>query len=674
MLKIPFEIPTYDIRRADSPPSLDGWLDSPAWRGATWIERFISVETDRTSDKATAAALLWDDRFLYLGARCEEPRIAYLKAEARKAREAWEDDTVELYLDPGVKGVESIDTAFSPAGVACPAVRVISDPGWGTYQFQEQGGIRVAVRFTGSGWQVEAAIPFGENRLPFPKAGDTWRGNVCRNDRLGYTWNYWAIGQTPGYVYSDNQLFPRLRFAPEVSAAPAAAPRRGRWPRQPRFELRGFMYDTSRGSLVYTPKYWTGKLPYFKSLGFNSVIMYFENHMRYASHPEFAPEGSWTLDDLSGLQEAAARHGIDIIPAQTSLGHCPGILKHPKYRHLAEAGSEFNGEPYQFCVAHPETQTMLADMFSELAKASRSPFVSINADESGYLGLCPRCRQEFAGWSKGKIFRHHILRLYDVIRSHGKRMMMWDDMLWSLPDALEGLPRDIVLLDWHYTLHRRYPSVDVWRAMGFDVVVCPGMYLVENAFWLSDYGAARGAMGMINTLWEEHSLPIGARWPQWLATSWAAHAEAPRSTEEWYVRAGERLFGPTGGRLGRSLAGQDLVSRNGYRIGRAAPSPAELLARRQVLGEAEALRERAALKGQAAEMADEFIYAGRLQLLQAELADLKARGALDAGARAGIAARAEALKKEGLARWERQCACESQKPAFLERYAAIAAE
>ena len=33
--------------------------------------------------------------------------------------------------------------------------------------------------------------------------------------------------------------------------------------------------------------------------------------------------------------------------------------------------------------------------------------------------------------------------------------------------------------------------------------------------------------------------------------------------------------------------------------------------------------------------------------------------------------RAEALKTEGLALWERQCTCPSQMPAFLERYAGI---
>ncbi len=311
---------------------------------------------------------------------------------------------------------------------------------------------------------------------------------------------------------------------------------------------------------------------------------------------------------------------------------------------------------------------MLEAMFSELCAASRSPYVSINGDESAYLGLCPRCRRAFRGRSKGDIYRHHILRLYEVIKAHGKRMMMWDDMLWTFPDAVRGLPRDIVLLDWHYCLHRRYPSVDVWRAEGFDVVVCPGMGLVENAFWLGDYGAARGAMGIMNTLWEDHCCAPGARWHHFLATSWAACAKAPESMDAWYARAGGHLFGSAGERLGRSLAGQDLAARHGQRGGE---SPVTLLAARQCLDEARLLR--ASLRpGLPRQLLDEFLYARRLRLLQSEVAVAKASGAgLTAGDRRRLQAEAQRLQREGLAFWERNCRCESQKPAFLERFAAL---
>jgi len=662
---VSYPLPVYAVLRAETPPALDGWLESDSWRGAHWIETFLSVETAQPADKPTAVALLWDDQYLYVGFKCREPRLGYLHANAVEAHEVWLDDAVEIYLKSVVPGIESVDTAVNTIGMVCPAFKVISDPGWGTYQFQTPGGVRAAIRCTGDGWQAEIAFPFGEQQLPTPRAGDLWRGNLCRNDRLGFTWSYWALGQSPGYTYSDDKLFPFLRFSTDAATPPPPRVHRPARPRKARFALRGMMYDTSRGSLIYTPQYWIDKLPLLREFDYNAVIMYFENHLRYPSHPAFAPEGSWTLDELHLLQDAAAHYGIDIIPAQTSLGHCPGILTHPKYAELAEEGSD----SYQFCPAHPGTMPMLTDIFNDLCAASQSPYVSINADESAYLGFCPRCREEYAGWTKGQIFRQHILKLYEVIQAHGKRMMMWDDMLWLYPEAVEGLPRDIILLDWHYSLHRRYPSVDVWRACGFDVVACPGMYWVDNAFWLADYGAERGAMGMINTLWEDHSLPLGSRWQHLLATSWAAHAPAPDNLDTWFADAGMQLFGPAGARLGHSLAAQDNVKRNGY--GNTVPSSLEVAIARQIREEAEKLLNDSSVPEATRGLLEEFVYAQRLLTLQAEATRWQAGSEHNPTERHRILAQAEILRAEGLARWQRQCTVVSQQPAFFERYTAI---
>jgi hypothetical protein len=652
MFKLPYALPTYAIHRAAEPPALDGWLESPCWQGAVWVDRFLTVETGAPTGKATSTALAWDDQYLYVAILCAESKLGYLRADATTPEETWGDDAFEVYLDAAIPGVESLDFSINVTGRGCPAQRIITDPGWGTYQFKEAGGLRAAVRYTGSGWQAEVAIPFGENGLPHPAAGDTWRGNVCRNDRLGYTWSFWALSEGTGssFTYSDRNLLPYLRFCADAIDAPVPAPAPVQWPSTPRFALRGFMYDTSRGSIIYTADYWKSRLPLLQELGYNTLLMYFENHLRYPSHPAFAPSGSWTLTELAGLQEAAAGYGIDIIPAQTSLGHCPGILTHPAYQHLAEEGSD----GYQFCPSHPETPGMLADIFSELAQASRSPYVSINADESAFLGMCPRCREAYPGQTKGEIFRTHILRLYEVLKAHGKRMMMWDDMLWTYPEAVDGLPRDIILLDWHYSFHRNYPSVEAWRSMGFDVVACPGMYQVENEFWLADTGAKHGAMGLIDTLWEDHTRPLGANWHHLLATSWAAHAPAPVDMDEWYALAGRHFFGPAGARLGRAIAAHDSARRNGYGKGRSASRAVLEFATREVVEEAECLLPLVPT-GMHRELLEEFLYAWKLTLL--EMAP--DRALLDA------------LQAEGLTRWEQQSPAASQREAFLERFTAV---
>lgn len=651
--------PVYEIRRCASRPHLDGWLSSPCWLGATWVDRFIAMDTWAPA-KPASVALLWDDTTLYAGFKLSEPLLGQIQAYGTNVRD---EALLELYTDPAGDGQEHVVFSLDILGNVAGDRWKVDNPGWGTRHPFTPEGVQAAARLTGSGWQLEVAIPFAALGAT-PAAGQAWRLNVCRIDKPGYQWSFWAPVDPVAHSYD---LLPLVLFSEQKAKAPAVSAAKPGWPAQPRFQMRGFMYDTSRGGMIYTPGYWIERFPWFRERGLNTFLLYFENHLKFKSHGEFAPEGSWTLDELAAVQAAGAAQGIDVIPAQTSLGHCTGILSHPAYREMAEEGSD----GYQFCASHPGSRRVMVDIFSELAAASSSPYISINADESAYLGLCPRCRKEFPGWSRGRIFKHHIMPIYEAIRAHGKRMMMWDDMLWQYPDALDGLPRDIILLDWHYSLHRRYPSIDRWRALGFDVVVCPGMYAVENAFWIGDHGAASGAMGLINTLWEDHSLPLGSRWQHVMATSWASQAKTPANIDDWFALAGETLFGPDGRRLGHSLAAQDSVARNGYRIAPSSPTRLEWQAACQTRDEARRLLEKHGASGVTGQMLEEFVYARRLMVLQSEAAWHQANKTLDGKTRAALKAEAEVLKREGLALWQRQCRVPSQQTAFLERYTAL---
>jgi hypothetical protein len=194
---------------------------------------------------------------------------------------------------------------------------------------------------------------------------------------------------------------------------------------------------------------------------------------------------------------------------------------------------------------------------------------------------------------------------------------------------------------------------------------------VENTFWIADQGAEDGASGLINTLWEDHSLPIGSRWPHLLATAWAAKSAAPADTGAWFARAAVHFFGDAGARLGRSLAAQNLAVRNVYAEGKGGNEAVALRAERQVLDEAQNLLARGRLAGWPRAMLTEFVYARRLSLLQREAARAAATRAWTPALRRAVERDMRDLRREGLALWKAQCTCPSQKPAFLERYSAI---
>src|SRR4029079_6965726 len=82
---------------------IDGLIDDIAWREA------VSIELNKLGDGKPAkgkarAAMLYDDKNIYISVQCfEDPTaLTALKANATQDHPdgAWEDDSVEIFIDP----------------------------------------------------------------------------------------------------------------------------------------------------------------------------------------------------------------------------------------------------------------------------------------------------------------------------------------------------------------------------------------------------------------------------------------------------------------------------------------------------------------------------------------------------------------------------------------------
>jgi hypothetical protein len=185
----------YVCYRASKAPELDGSLKDPAWQSAPWTEDFVDIAGDvKPKPKfRTHAKMLWDDRFLYVGAELEEPLVwATLKEHDSVI---FQDNDFEIFIDPngdnhlyGEIEVNAFGTEWDlllakPYKDGGPAIN-----GW------EIPGLKIATHVEGKindpthkhkGWSVEIAIPWkalGEIAgcdCP-PKNGDQWRINFSR--------------------------------------------------------------------------------------------------------------------------------------------------------------------------------------------------------------------------------------------------------------------------------------------------------------------------------------------------------------------------------------------------------------------------------------------------------------------------------------------------------------
>ena len=76
----------------------------------------------------------------------------------------------------------------------------------------------------------------------------------------------------------------------------------------------------------------------------------------------------------------------------------------------------------------------------------------------------------------------HYRRIHDLVKGRGKKMIMYADIILERPEILEMIPKDIILMDWHYEPRQHYPSVPTLARHGFPLMVLPGMNNWDRIF------------------------------------------------------------------------------------------------------------------------------------------------------------------------------------------------
>ncbi|HWL53192.1 MAG TPA: family 20 glycosylhydrolase [Chthoniobacteraceae bacterium] len=318
--------------------------------------------------------------------------------------------------------------------------------------------------------------------------------------------------------------------------------------------LRVVQLDLARQ--METPRFIGSFMDFAADNGFNAVALYLEARIRTASFPHPSLEESYSAEEISGMVSYAAAKGLEVIPVVSTLGHAQLFLRHAALEPLSETRPPFTGrfgpgEHKAFCPSQSETHAFLRGYLSEVAALFPSRYFHIGCDETWDMRRCDLCRPRPAG----KLFSDHLKAMARIVHGElGKRMIVWDDMFFEFPEALEQLPRDTILACWQYQsqvdiprghfLHREAVDLlELYDRMGFDYLICPADYSLDNAASFTAYAARHRPLGGWLTLWEKQemtplqSLPlvgaVGRMWSAWPS------ADAGRALQE----ASRHLFG-----------------------------------------------------------------------------------------------------------------------------------
>lgn len=185
----------YDATRTGTAPVIDGRLDDPAWRSASWSEPFVDIEGELrpTPRYLTRVKLAWDSTFLYIGADLEEPDL-WGTINTRDAV-IFQDNDFEVFLDPDGNRRNYFELEINALGTVWDLflARTYRDGGQADNGW-DIAGLRSAVLLHGTlndpsdrdmGWSLELALPWqslappGQTGRP-PHSGDSWRVNFSR--------------------------------------------------------------------------------------------------------------------------------------------------------------------------------------------------------------------------------------------------------------------------------------------------------------------------------------------------------------------------------------------------------------------------------------------------------------------------------------------------------------
>jgi len=136
-----------------------------------------------------------------------------------------------------------------------------------------------------------------------------------------------------------------------------------------------------------------------------------------------------------------------------------------------------------WCPLHPRVNQIVFALMDELIDAFEADAFHVGMDEVLVIGSkkCERCRDK----SPAELFAHAVNAYHRHLVVEKKlTMLMWGDRLLDASvmhygrmassnngtaSAIDLIPKDIIICDWHYDRRTDYPSVPYFQEKGFRV-------------------------------------------------------------------------------------------------------------------------------------------------------------------------------------------------------------
>ncbi len=360
-----------------------------------------------------------------------------------------------------------------------------------------------------------------------------------------------AANTGQGLFYGVQTLRQLLRAEGKTLVFPAVSIRD--WPSM---EWRGVQDDISRGPIP-TEEYMKRQIRTLAAYKVNLFGLYMEHVFDFASQPLVAPrEAALTPQEVNALVDYARKLYVTILPEQQTFGHLHHMLKYEIYSEVAE-------RPHGHVLTPTKEQSydLIKAMYGDLVPLFPGPFLHVGGDETFELGHGQTAGRA-AEVGLGRVYLEHMQKVSGILEPYHKQLMFWGDIAVKYPQLLGILPKDMIAVPWDYAAKPNFENIiKPYRDAGLRVIVSPGAQTWKQLWPDLDTGYTNirnfvrdgqklGAMGMLNTMWNDDGEAIyGMAWPTLIfgaAAGWQAgesDTDRFKNAYDWaFYRNGDATF------------------------------------------------------------------------------------------------------------------------------------
>jgi hexosaminidase len=287
------------------------------------------------------------------------------------------------------------------------------------------------------------------------------------------------------------------------------------WPSLP---YRGVMIDTSHGPLP-TEAEVKRQIDFLARWKNNQYFLYSEASVELKGYPLLSRDAQFSQDEVRRIVAYARERHIDVVPCMELYGHLHDLFRVERYAHLAifPHGREFDPRK-------PEVAELLANWVDQLADLFPSPFFHIGLDETREApaladtlissGNVPPKLASPDKIEPAVLYMEQFQRVSELLRRHGKTVLVWSDMFALYPELIPRIPPGTVVVPWGYdrTVYQPYwkpfaeSTLPRFIATGVSIwdQVSPNFELsFDNIDHFLEVGRPHGVLGLINTVWTD---------------------------------------------------------------------------------------------------------------------------------------------------------------------------